>query len=149
MDMNEERISEVNLELFVKLLEAFNEKEFELLIDWGNGQLQPIYWPHIFLLKYKANTVYSLLLSDPNNECYLITKLYYLLCIKMDVGIEGVDFDPLLKFTVQKLGGLVDGAVSCEYAKEQFLRYQEYMYQRDPSLRTKKFFPEILKISLI
>lgn len=138
----------INFELFVKFLDALSEKEFELFIDWGNGQLNSIYWPHVFLIKYKAPNVYKILVSDYSNECYLITKLYYLLCIKMDVGIEGVDFDPLLKFTVQKLGGIVNTPVSCEFAKEQLLRYQNYMYQVDPSLKTKVFFPELLKIPL-
>lgn len=137
---------EINFELFVSKLNAVGEKEFKLLVEMEDGYIMSFFWPHIFLAKYKSSVFYSLLVTDNEaNSCFLAEKLFLLLCMSFDTKTA---IDPLLYEAVANVGGVVSGSVSCQYAKKQLLLYQDYMYNLDPSLATKKFFPELLKVNV-
>lgn len=140
----------INFEMWVYALKMFSDTSFAFTYDDPtSGEKVELYWPHLFYLKYKKESVYNLITEDYENNCYLVSQIWLFLCYRYDHGIEGLEIEPLVKFAVSKKGGVnVNKPLSCEEQKAKLRELQEYIYEKEPSWEGKKFYYQIILASV-
>lgn len=140
----------INYEMWVYALKIFGDTSFAFTYEEGEtGERLELYWPHLFYVKYKNEKLYEVLTEDYENSCYLISQIWMYVCYRYDHGVEGVDIEPLVKFAIGKKGGVdYRQELSCEQKKAKLLELQEYIYGREPTWKTKKFYYNIIISSI-